>query len=195
MVAAYSEKFVVIADSRKKSHYLGTTYNFAPIEVLPLAYKPVKLRIEVCTDPYIQFCKCICYLDEWIPTRQYHQISLDKIANLEIFLKYFWNVIYFGSLEIDIFKVCTFIWNKMHLFNFVLNSDYLVGIYSTYVRIYLEIGKFHVTFQRKKNLYKKKTFHLVLYKIFTKRPSFSAILFCFILSLIYCRVYSEARPF
>lgn len=47
VVAQYSNKFVVIADFRKNSKVLGTSYKFIPVEVLPMAYKPVKEMIEV----------------------------------------------------------------------------------------------------------------------------------------------------
>ena len=42
-----NQEFVVIADYRKRSARLGTTWKYVPIEVLPLAYVPVKLKIEV----------------------------------------------------------------------------------------------------------------------------------------------------
>nr|ACO11341.1 Ribose-5-phosphate isomerase [Caligus rogercresseyi] len=41
VVAQFSKTFVVIADYRKKSQKLGTSWKYVPIEVLPLAYKPV----------------------------------------------------------------------------------------------------------------------------------------------------------
>lgn len=41
------QEFVVIADYRKRSARLGTTWKYVPIEVLPLAYEPIKLKIEV----------------------------------------------------------------------------------------------------------------------------------------------------
>ena len=37
----------MIADYRKRSVRLGTTWKYVPIEVLPVAYVPVKLKIEV----------------------------------------------------------------------------------------------------------------------------------------------------
>ena len=46
VVAMYADKFVVIADYRKNSEILGTSYKFIPIEVLPLAYKPVQAAVE-----------------------------------------------------------------------------------------------------------------------------------------------------
>ena len=46
MVANFADKFVVIADYRKNSVKLGTSYKFIPVEVLPLAYKPITLEIE-----------------------------------------------------------------------------------------------------------------------------------------------------
>ncbi len=47
VVAGFSKTFVVIADYRKRSKRLGTTWKYVPIEVLPLAYAPVKAKIEV----------------------------------------------------------------------------------------------------------------------------------------------------
>ncbi len=38
---------MVIADHRKLSGKLGTAWKYVPIEVLPLAYQPVKAKIEV----------------------------------------------------------------------------------------------------------------------------------------------------
>ncbi|XP_040574385.1 ribose-5-phosphate isomerase [Lepeophtheirus salmonis] len=46
VVAQFSKDFVVIADYRKKSTKLGTSWKYVPIEVLPLAYKPVQNFIE-----------------------------------------------------------------------------------------------------------------------------------------------------
>jgi len=46
VVAAYSKELVIIADYRKKSEVLGTTWHYVPLEVLPLAYRPVMNRIE-----------------------------------------------------------------------------------------------------------------------------------------------------
>ena len=46
VVANFADKFVVIADYRKNSVKLGTSYKFIPVEVLPLAYKPITLEIE-----------------------------------------------------------------------------------------------------------------------------------------------------
>ena len=41
VVAFNADLFVVIADDRKKSENLGTSWKYVPIEVLPLAYKYV----------------------------------------------------------------------------------------------------------------------------------------------------------
>ena len=46
MVASYSNKFVVIADYRKASSKLGQAWDYVPIEVLALAYRPLMARIE-----------------------------------------------------------------------------------------------------------------------------------------------------
>jgi len=47
IVAENSDLFVVIADERKKSPMLGTSWTKGvPIEVLPLAYKPIQLAIK-----------------------------------------------------------------------------------------------------------------------------------------------------
>jgi len=46
VVAAYSKELVIIADYRKKSEVLGTAWDYVPLEVLPLAYRPVMNRIE-----------------------------------------------------------------------------------------------------------------------------------------------------
>jgi len=46
VVAGFAKEFVVIADYRKRSARLGTTWKYVPIEVLPLAYVPIKLKIE-----------------------------------------------------------------------------------------------------------------------------------------------------
>ena len=46
MVASYSDKFVVIADYRKASSKLGQAWDYVPIEVLALAYRPLMARIE-----------------------------------------------------------------------------------------------------------------------------------------------------
>ena len=47
IVAENSDLFVVIADERKKSQMLGTSWTKGvPIEVLPLAYKPIQLAIQ-----------------------------------------------------------------------------------------------------------------------------------------------------
>ena len=47
IVAENSDLFVVIADERKKSQMLGTSWTKGvPIEVLPLSYKPLQLTIQ-----------------------------------------------------------------------------------------------------------------------------------------------------
>jgi len=46
VVASYSDQFVVIADYRKASNKLGEAWNYVPIEVLALAYRPIMARIE-----------------------------------------------------------------------------------------------------------------------------------------------------
>lgn len=46
VVAAYSDQFVVIADYRKDSATLGQAWEYVPLEVLTLAYKPVMARVE-----------------------------------------------------------------------------------------------------------------------------------------------------
>jgi len=46
VVASYSNKFVVIADYRKASSKLGHAWDYVPIEVLALAYRPLMARIE-----------------------------------------------------------------------------------------------------------------------------------------------------
>lgn len=46
IVAEYSDKFVVIADYRKQSERLGEAWDYVPIEVVPMAYKPVMNKIE-----------------------------------------------------------------------------------------------------------------------------------------------------
>ena len=47
IVAENSDLFVVIADERKKSQQLGTSWKKGvPIEVLPLAYKPIQITIQ-----------------------------------------------------------------------------------------------------------------------------------------------------
>ena len=46
IVAEYSDKFVVIADYRKRSEKLGEAWDYVPIEVVPMAYKPVMNKIE-----------------------------------------------------------------------------------------------------------------------------------------------------
>jgi len=46
-VAEAAKIFVVIADERKKVEHLGTTFKYVPIEVLPMAYKPLQLKIQV----------------------------------------------------------------------------------------------------------------------------------------------------
>ena len=46
VVASYSDKFVVIADYRKASNKLGQAWDYVPIEVLALAYRPLMAKIE-----------------------------------------------------------------------------------------------------------------------------------------------------
>ena len=47
IVAENSDLFVVIADERKKSEALGTSWTKGvPIEVLPISYKPIQLTIQ-----------------------------------------------------------------------------------------------------------------------------------------------------
>jgi len=46
LVAEYSNSFVVVADYRKKVERLGTQWDYIPLEVLPMAYKPVTNRIQ-----------------------------------------------------------------------------------------------------------------------------------------------------
>jgi len=46
VVAANADLFVVIADDRKRSEELGTSWKYVPIEVLDLAYKPLQATIE-----------------------------------------------------------------------------------------------------------------------------------------------------
>ena len=45
IVAAYSDNFVVIADYRKRSGALGEAWDYVPVEVVPLAYRPVQAAI------------------------------------------------------------------------------------------------------------------------------------------------------
>ncbi len=47
IVAEAAKIFVVIADERKKVEHLGTTFKYVPIEVLPMAYKPIQQKIQV----------------------------------------------------------------------------------------------------------------------------------------------------
>jgi ribose 5-phosphate isomerase A len=47
VIAEAAKLFVVIADHRKKVEHLGTAWKYVPIEVLPLAYKPLQLKIQV----------------------------------------------------------------------------------------------------------------------------------------------------
>ena len=44
-MAAYSDNFVVIADYRKRSGALGEAWDYVPVEVVPLAYRPVQAAI------------------------------------------------------------------------------------------------------------------------------------------------------
>merc|ERR1712080_14018 len=46
VVASYSDKFVVIADYRKASSLLGQAWDYVPLEVLALAYRPLMARVE-----------------------------------------------------------------------------------------------------------------------------------------------------
>jgi len=46
VVAENAKEFVVIADDRKKTNHLGTSFAYIPIEVLPLAYKPLMQSVE-----------------------------------------------------------------------------------------------------------------------------------------------------
>merc|ERR1711899_471108 len=46
VVAENAKEFVVIADDRKKTDHLGTSFAYIPIEVLPLAYKPLMQSVE-----------------------------------------------------------------------------------------------------------------------------------------------------
>lgn len=47
IIASCAKNFFIIADSRKNSRVLGTTWKKGvPIEVLPMAYKPVQLKIN-----------------------------------------------------------------------------------------------------------------------------------------------------
>jgi len=46
IVAQFSDYFVVVADERKNSVHLGTSFKYVPIEVLPIAYKPLQSAIK-----------------------------------------------------------------------------------------------------------------------------------------------------
>lgn len=46
LVAENAKSFVVIADDRKKSQHLGTSWKYVPIEVLQDAYRPLQINIE-----------------------------------------------------------------------------------------------------------------------------------------------------
>lgn len=46
MVARFAKSFIVIADYRKNSEYLTQKFKEIAIEVLPIAYAPVKTKIE-----------------------------------------------------------------------------------------------------------------------------------------------------
>ena len=66
VVASYSDQFVVIADYRKASNKLGEAWNYVPIEVLALAYRPIMARIEKelggrCEVGYTVSCIWNCY--------------------------------------------------------------------------------------------------------------------------------------
>ena len=45
IVAENSDQFIVIADYRKQSQRLGQTWDYVPLEVIPMAYKPVQQNI------------------------------------------------------------------------------------------------------------------------------------------------------
>ena len=45
IVAENSDQFIVIADYRKQSERLGQTWDYVPLEVIPMAYKPVQQNI------------------------------------------------------------------------------------------------------------------------------------------------------
>ena len=47
IVAFNARLFVVVADDRKNSQHLGTSFKYIPIEVHPLAYRPIQLTIKV----------------------------------------------------------------------------------------------------------------------------------------------------
>lgn len=47
VVAANADLFVVIADRSKRSECLGTSFHYVPVEVLPMAWRPVQSTIEV----------------------------------------------------------------------------------------------------------------------------------------------------
>jgi ribose 5-phosphate isomerase A len=47
VVAANADLFVVIADRSKRSERLGTSFHYVPVEVLPMAWRPVQSTIEV----------------------------------------------------------------------------------------------------------------------------------------------------
>ena len=59
IVAEAAKIFVVIADERKKVEHLGTTFKYVPIEVLPMAYKPLQQKIQV------TFCHTLSMKNEW----------------------------------------------------------------------------------------------------------------------------------
>jgi len=46
IVAAFSDFFVVVADYRKNSTQLGTSFKYIPIEVLPIAYRPLQALVK-----------------------------------------------------------------------------------------------------------------------------------------------------
>ena len=45
IVAENSDQFIVIADYRKNSERLGQSWDYVPLEVIPMAYKPVQQNI------------------------------------------------------------------------------------------------------------------------------------------------------
>ena len=60
IVASYSKQFVIVADDRKDASRLGERWDKGvPIEVLPLAYKPVisKLIQELGGKPVLRIAK------------------------------------------------------------------------------------------------------------------------------------------
>lgn len=62
VIAENAKEFVVIADDRKKTNHLGTSFAYIPIEVLPLAYKPLMLSVEVKIEKKKKNLSVIAYL-------------------------------------------------------------------------------------------------------------------------------------